>query len=68
MVFFELGVIAGAVSVVRLIKLALEKFRTQMVYMILGMMAGSIYAIIKTLVMFIIIYNHYGSLSLSDFK
>lgn len=47
LIFFGLGVITGAVSVVKLIKVCLEKFRTQTVYMILGMMIGSIYAIIN---------------------
>lgn len=43
--FFVLGVLAGALSVVRLIKVCLESFRSQTVYMILGMMIGSLYAI-----------------------
>ncbi len=44
---FGFGVLAGAVTVVRGIKICLEKFRPQMVYMILGMMLGSFYAIIQ---------------------
>ena len=44
--FFGVGVVAGAVSVVKLIRVCLEKFRTQTVYMILGMMIGSFYAIV----------------------
>lgn len=44
---FGFGVIAGAVTVVKLIKICLEKFRPQAVYMILGMMIGSFYAIIQ---------------------
>lgn len=47
LIFFGLGVLVGAVSVVKLIKVCLEKFRTQTVYMILGMMIGSIYAIVN---------------------
>lgn len=43
---FGCGVLAGAVTVVKVIKVCLERFRTQTVYMILGMMIGSIYAII----------------------
>lgn len=43
---FGLGVIAGAVSVVKLIQYSLEHFRPQTIYFILGMMAGSLYAII----------------------
>lgn len=44
--FFGCGVIAGAVLVVKLIKYCLDKFRTQTVYMIIGMMLGSFYAIV----------------------
>lgn len=42
---FGMGVIAGALSVVKIIKICLEKFRSQTVYAILGMMIGSLYAI-----------------------
>lgn len=44
--FFGCGVVAGAVTVVKLIRICLEKFRTQTVYAILGMMIGSFYAIV----------------------
>lgn len=44
---FGFGVLAGAVTVVKIIKICLEKFRPQAVYMILGMMIGSFYAIIQ---------------------
>ena len=44
---FGLGVIAGAVSVVKGIQICLEKYRTASVYAILGMMLGSFYAIIQ---------------------
>ena len=43
--FFGCGVLAGAVTVVKTIKACLEKFRSQTVYLILGMMIGSLYAI-----------------------
>lgn len=46
LVFFGLGVITGALFVVKIIKICLEKFRTQTIYAILGMMIGSFYAII----------------------
>lgn len=46
LVVFGLGVIAGALSVVKIIKVALDKFRPQTIYMILGMMIGSFYAIV----------------------
>lgn len=42
---FGVGVIIGALTVVKLIKLCLEKFRTQTVFTILGLMIGSLYAI-----------------------
>lgn len=47
LMFFGFGVLAGAVTVVKGIKLCLEKFRPQMVYLILGMMLGSFYAIVQ---------------------
>lgn len=46
LVFFGCGVLAGAVTVVKLIKVCLERYRVQTVYAILGMMIGSFYAII----------------------
>lgn len=46
LMFFGCGVLAGAVTVVKAIKVCLEKFRPQTVYMILGMMIGSFYAIV----------------------
>lgn len=46
LVVFGLGVITGVVTVVRLIKFALDKHRSVMVFLIIGMMIGSFYAII----------------------
>ena len=46
MLFFGCGVLTGTVTVVKAIKVCLENYRTQTVYMILGMMIGSFYAII----------------------
>ena len=43
---FGCGVIVGVFSVVKLIRKALEKFRAQTIYLIIGMMIGSIYAVI----------------------
>lgn len=43
--FFGCGVLAGAATVVKAIRYCLEKYRPQTIYMILGMMAGSLYAI-----------------------
>ena len=46
LVIFGFGVLTGAVTVVKSIQICLEKFRAQSMYMILGMMIGSFYAII----------------------
>lgn len=43
---FGCGVIVGVFSIVKLIRKALEKFRAQTIYLIIGMMLGSIYAVI----------------------
>lgn len=43
---FALGMIAGILLVIKLIKKALEKYRPQTIYLIIGLMIGSIYAII----------------------
>lgn len=45
LMFFGCGVLAGAATVVKTIRACLEKFRSQTVYLILGMMIGSLYAI-----------------------
>ena len=46
LIFFGCGVLTGAVTVVKAIKVCLEKFRPQTIYIILGMMIGSFYAIV----------------------
>lgn len=46
LIFFGCGMLTGAVTVVKAIKVCLEKFRQQTIYMILGMMIGSFYAIV----------------------
>lgn len=43
---FGCGVIAGALSVVKGIKICLERYRSKTMYTILGLMIGSIYAIV----------------------
>ena len=43
---FGLGVLTGIFSIIKLLKKALNKFRTQTVYTIIGLMIGSIYSII----------------------
>lgn len=44
---FGVGVLTGAVTVVKGIQVCLSDFRSQMVYAILGMMIGSLYSIVK---------------------
>lgn len=46
LIFFGCGIITGAITVVKIIKICLEKFRSATIYAILGMMIGSFYAII----------------------
>ena len=41
-----LGVIAGIALIIKIVKKALEKHRSQTIYLIIGLMIGSIYAII----------------------
>lgn len=43
--FFVCGMAAGALTVVKAIKVCLERFRAQTIYMSLGMMIGSLYAV-----------------------
>ena len=43
---FLLGVIIGVVLIIKIVKIALEKYRSQTVYLIIGLMIGSLYAII----------------------
>ena len=46
LIVFALGILAGIVSVVRVIKWALDKHRSIIIFLIIGMMIGSFYAII----------------------
>lgn len=46
LVIFGLGVITGIVGIIKLIKLCLERYRSQTIYTISGLMAGSLYAIV----------------------
>lgn len=46
LVIFGLGVMAGILSIIKALKKALEKFRTQTIYLIIGLMLGSLYAIV----------------------
>lgn len=45
-IIFILGVLAGVVLCVRLIRKALEKYRAQTVYCIIGLMLGSLFSIV----------------------
>ena len=45
-VIFGLGVILGILTTIKLVKLGLERARSQMIYFILGLMLGSLYAIV----------------------
>lgn len=45
-IVFGVGVLTGAVSSVKGIQVCLEKFKSQTVYMIIGMLIGSLYAIV----------------------
>ena len=44
---FGIGIIAGILLVIRLLKKSLEKFRSQTIYAILGLMLGSLFAVVK---------------------
>ena len=43
---FGFGILTGVVLIIKLVKKALEKYRSQMMYFILGLMVGSVYPII----------------------
>ena len=43
---FGVGVLTGVALVIKLVKIALEKFRSQTIYCIIGLMIGSLYAIV----------------------
>lgn len=44
---FGIGVITGIVGIIKTIKMCLERYRSQTIYAILGLMIGSLYAITK---------------------
>ncbi len=46
LIFFGLGVIIGILSIIKILKNALKKFRSATIYLVLGLMLGSVYAII----------------------
>lgn len=45
-IMFGLGIVIGVTTVIKLIQKCLEKFRSQTIYLIIGLMIGSIFAII----------------------
>lgn len=45
-IIFGVGILTGLFSVIKLIKKALDKFRAQTIYLIIGLMIGSLYSII----------------------
>lgn len=47
LIVFGLGIISGVLLFVRLIKKALEKYRSQTIYTIIGMMIGSLFSIVQ---------------------
>jgi len=45
-IIFGFGVIAGALIVIKAVKFVLTKYRSQTIYMIIGLMIGSLYAVV----------------------
>ena len=46
LICFGIGIIIGILSIIKIIKKALIKYRSQTIYLVIGLMLGSIYAII----------------------
>lgn len=46
LIIFGLGILTGIVSFVKLVRISLAKYRSQTIYVIIGMMIGSLYAIV----------------------
>lgn len=46
LIVFGFGILTGIVAVIKLIRKALERFRSQTLYAIIGLMLGSLYAIV----------------------
>lgn len=45
LIIFGLGIITGILSTIKIIRFLLSKYRSKMIYLILGLMIGSIYAV-----------------------
>ena len=46
LIVFGVGVLAGIALIIKLVKKALDKYRTQTIYTVIGLMIGSLYAIV----------------------
>ena len=46
LIVFGFGVLAGIALIIKLVKKALDKYRTQSIYTVIGLMIGSLYAIV----------------------
>lgn len=46
LIVFGFGVLTGIFTTIRLVRKALSQYRSQLIYLVLGLMIGSIYAII----------------------
>ncbi len=44
---FGMGIIVGIISVIKLIRMCLKKYRSQTIYAIIGLMIGSLYSIVQ---------------------
>ena len=47
LIVFGFGVLAGIALIIKLVKKALDKYRTQTIYTVIGLMIGSLYAIVR---------------------
>ena len=65
LVVFGLCILTGIILVIKLIKIALQKYRSQTVYLIIGLMIGSLYAIVMGPTT---LENVQSSLNLSNFN
>ncbi|MFQ7000698.1 MAG: undecaprenyl phosphate translocase family protein [Clostridium sp.] len=45
LIVFALGIIAGICSTIKIIRYSLEKYRSKVIFLVLGLMIGSLYAI-----------------------
>ena len=46
LIVFGFGVLAGIALIIKLVKKALDKYRTQTIYTVIGLMIGSLYAVV----------------------